>query len=331
MTQQEELLLLKRLVKKQQEQLAEKDEIIEKQNSQLEKQRIQIENMIQALLHARKKLFGSSTEATKQIEGQLFLFEEAQRLAEELGVEQKKITVKPYTRTPRKPGVRAEMLAGLPKEIEEYIIPEGETCSKCGGKLKVVGQRIVRTEVEFEPAKLKVKQIIQQVAKCTVCGTEGAGNPNCHFQKAAVPTPPLPHSLSTPSLIVQVMYQKFMMGLPFARQERDWYRMGLVLPRNDMANWVIRCSQEWLEPVYWRIHKYLMGCGVLHMDETRIQCNKEAGKKASSESFIWVIRCRMRRTPGSVLLLFPNPEWGYRERTSGEILRIPGHRCLQRI
>ena len=290
MTQQEELFALKQLIKKQQEQLAEKDEIIEKQNRQIEKQQIQIENMVQALLHARKKLFGPSTEATKQIEGQLFLFEEAQRLAEELGVEQKKITVSPYTRTPRKPGVRAEMLAGLPKDIEEYTIPEGETCSKCGGELKVVGQRIVRTEVEFEPAKLKVKQIIQQVAKCTVCGTEGAENPNCHFQKAAVPTPPLPHSLSTPSLIAQVMYQKFMMGLPFARQERDWYRMGLILPRNDMANWVIRCSQEWLEPVYWRIHKCLMGCGVLHIDETRIQCNKEAGKKASSESFIWVIR-----------------------------------------
>lgn len=53
------------------------------------------------------------------------------------------------------------MLAGLPKEIEEYIISEGETFSKCNGKLKVVGQRIVRTEVEFESAKLKVKQIVQ--------------------------------------------------------------------------------------------------------------------------------------------------------------------------
>ncbi|MDO4327453.1 MAG: transposase [bacterium] len=26
------------------------------------------------------------------------------------------------------------------------------------------------------------------------------------------------------------------------------------------------------------------------MDETRIQCNKEKGKKPSSESFIWVMR-----------------------------------------
>lgn len=39
--------------------------------------------------------------------------------------------------------------AGLPKEIEEYVIPEGEVCSKCGGQLKVIGQRIVRTEVEL--------------------------------------------------------------------------------------------------------------------------------------------------------------------------------------
>ena len=182
------------------------------------------------------------------------------------------------------------MLAGLQTEIEEYMIPEGETCSKCGGELKVIGKRIVRTEVEFEPAKLKVRQIVQQVAKCTVCGTDGADNPNCHFQKAAVPIPPLPHSLSTPSLIAQVMYQKFVMGIPFARQERDWYRLGLVLPRNVMANWVIRCCQEWLEPLYWRILEKLAACGVLHMDETRIQCNKEVGKKAGSESFIWVIR-----------------------------------------
>ena len=101
MTPQEELAALRHLIEKQQKEIAEKDTVIEKQNdqiekqgAQLEKQRIQIENMIQALLQARKKMFGASTEATKQVEGQLFLFEEAQKLAEQLGVEQKKIEVK---------------------------------------------------------------------------------------------------------------------------------------------------------------------------------------------------------------------------------------------
>ena len=292
MTEHEELLKLRALVEKQQAQLAAKDQIIEAQNARIEKQNIQIENMIQALLHARKKLFGPSTECTKQVEGQLSLslFETSQELAKELAEEQKKITVKSHTRVARQPGVREEMLAGLPKEIEEYVIPADETCSVCGGELKIIGKRLIRTEVEFEPAKLKVKQIVQQIAKCTVCGTDKGDNPSCHFQKAAVPTPPLAHSISTPSLVAQVMYQKFALGLPLARQEKDWFRLGLVLPRNDMANWVIRCSEEWLSPVYDRIHEKLMECQVLHMDETRIQCNKEEDKKASSDSFMWVIR-----------------------------------------
>ena len=92
--------------------------------------------------------------------------------------------------------------------------------------MKVTGKKVVRTEVEFQPAKLIVKQIIQQVAKCVNCGTEDSPNEKCHFQKAAVPVPPLAYSISTPSLIAQVMYQKFALGLPLSRQEKDWYRPG---------------------------------------------------------------------------------------------------------
>lgn len=123
MTQQEELLALKHLVKKQQKQFAEKDEIIEKQNTQLdeqrnriEKQQIQIENMIQALLHTRKKMFGPSTEATKQMEGQLFLFEEAQKLAEELHVGQKTIPSSQYLEHPEVLDQYLQWTESLPKE-----------------------------------------------------------------------------------------------------------------------------------------------------------------------------------------------------------------------
>lgn len=290
MTEQEELLKLRILVQEQQQKLSKQEEALEAKDKIIEKQNIQIENMIQALLHARKKLFGSSSETTTQIDGQLSLFETVQELAKELFQEQKKITVPSYKRTARQPGVREEMLSGLAKEIEEYVIADEAACSVCGGDLTVIGKKIIRTEVEFIPAKLKVKQIVQQVAKCTQCGTGKNENPSSHFQKAAVPAPVLAHSISTPSLVAQVMYQKFALGLPFARQERDWYRLGLVLSRANMANWTIRCCEEWLTPIYNRIHEKLMECEVLHMDETRIQCNKEDGKKASSDSFMWVIR-----------------------------------------
>ena len=162
----------------------------------------------------------------KNLNGQLSLFETTQELAKALFGEQQKITVPSHTRKARQPGVRQEMLAGLPKEIEEYIIGPDDSCFKCGGDLTVIGKRIVRTEVTYEPAKLKVKQIVQQIAKCTRCGKEGSENPKDHFQKAAVPVPVLPHSIATPSLVTQVMYQKFAMGMPFARQEKRLVPVG---------------------------------------------------------------------------------------------------------
>ena len=55
-------------IQEQNARIEEQNAQIEEQNAQIGKQNIQIENMIQALLHARKKLFGASTEATKQVE-----------------------------------------------------------------------------------------------------------------------------------------------------------------------------------------------------------------------------------------------------------------------
>ncbi|RDU23247.1 hypothetical protein DWV06_10755 [Anaerosacchariphilus polymeriproducens] len=112
---------------------------------------------------------------------------------------------------------------------------------------------------------------MRQVAKCEKCEKKDSENKSPVFVKAEIPAPVLPHSISTPSLVAQVMYQKFVMGLPFNRQEKDWFRMGLVLTRADMAFWIIRCSEEWLVPIYQKIHEQFITCEVLHMDETRIQ------------------------------------------------------------
>lgn len=56
-----------------------------------------------------------------------------------------------------------------------------------------------------------------------------------------------------------------------------------------MSHLTFHVFSEWLEPIYQRIHEELLGCEVLHMDETRIQCNKELGKAASSDSYMWVM------------------------------------------
>ena len=66
MTEHEELLMLRALAAKQAQELEASKKIIAEQDDRIRKQNIQIENMIQALLHAKKKLFGPSTEITRK-------------------------------------------------------------------------------------------------------------------------------------------------------------------------------------------------------------------------------------------------------------------------
>ncbi len=54
----------------------------------------------------------------------------------------------------------------------------------CGSELKVIGKEVVRTEVEFIPSKVIVKQIVREVGKCLLCGTDKSEYLKDHFQKA---------------------------------------------------------------------------------------------------------------------------------------------------
>ena len=64
--------------------------------------------------------------------------------------------------------------------------------------------------------------------------------------------------------------------------------MGAMLKRDMMANWVIRCSEYWLKPIFEELHKKLLSSSIIMSDETTWQVNKEDGKKASSKSYIWI-------------------------------------------
>ena len=245
--QQEQTIQLEAEVEYLKKLLAERD-------AQIERQRIQIENLTQAFLHGRKKMYGPSSEAA-QIAGQLTLFPELEKLVQELRKQQKEVTVPEHTRKVRQAGVRAEMLSSLETEIERCIVGEEEACPICGAQLAKVGEKVVRTEVIYEPAKLKVKQYVQEIKKCTTCGTQDSEKLTPTFVAAHVPKGLLPHSIASPSLVAGILYQKYDMGIPLARQERDWYRIGLRIYRSTMSHWVIRCSQEWLEPVFERTHQ----------------------------------------------------------------------------
>lgn len=175
-----------------------------------------VEALTQAILHAAKQRFGSSSEKTPQSEEQCSIFGEEVKGNEAL-ISDAVITIKEHKRPVRKKGDRDTLISELPRETIECILnPEEAYCDICGTELKIIGKKKVRSEMEFIPSKLVMKDYIQYVYKCTDCG-ENDEHPYDVIRSAPVPAPVLTHSIASPSSVAWIMYQKYMMSVPLYR------------------------------------------------------------------------------------------------------------------
>ena len=100
--------------------------------------------------------------------------------------------------------------------------------------MEVMCYKEVRTEVRITQAKVEKIRYLQEVLICPECKKDGDGT----IVEAKTPTPLLPHSPASPSMVAYVMYQKSFMSLPYYRQEACMLQLGLNLPRETMANWL---------------------------------------------------------------------------------------------
>ena len=263
---------------------------------ELENENLKLENN-----SLKRIIFGSKREHTpqvteEQIEEQCSLFDTPEEIEnnvqEQINEKVEEITVykKKKSKT-KKAGIKRTVLKDIVIERKEYVMEENAVCPECEGNLKNVGKKVVRQEIEYEPAKLKIKEYIKYVYKCEKCGTEGSKKASSTFLETEVPKPILTHSFASPSLATEVIYQKYYLGVPLYRQEKMWDDKGLVLPRNMMANWNIKISEYYFSYIYNLMHKKIKEeSELLHSDETTMQCNKEEGRKASSNSYMWVLR-----------------------------------------
>lgn len=259
-----------------------------------------VEALTQAVLHAAKQRFGASSEKTPPTEGQYSFWEEDTTNPMAI-VEAPVIHIKERKRPSRKKGDRQKLTANLPRETIECILnPEEALCDICENEMKIIGKKKVRSEMEYIPAKLVMKDYVQYIYKCTECGTSDEF-PEDVICSAPVPAPVLKHSVASPSVVSWIMYQKYLLSVPLYRQERDFYRMGAPLKRDTMANWVNRCAEDWLKPLYDRMRQQLLKCSIIMSDETTWQVNHEEGKEASSKSYIWIHRSGSCEGPPVIL------------------------------
>lgn len=124
---------------------------------------------------------------------------------------------------------------------------------------------VQRQELVFIPAQLKRINHVQYVYKCQTCSDNHL---NDKIIKAPVPKAPLAHSLGSASIIAHTIHQKFTLKVPNYRQEEDWNKLGLSISRKEIANWPIKSSQYYFEPLYDLLRDILLSQEVIQADET---------------------------------------------------------------
>ncbi|WP_338216654.1 IS66 family transposase, partial [Lacticaseibacillus salsurivasis] len=258
------------------------------QNSELTKQVGSLTDQIQALTeqvaYLTRKLYGSHSE--KLVDpNQLSLLEDSSVFTdpEQTGEQSEEAVV---TSTQRKAKRRRVETIDVNLPVEETVIERERSVCEHGHQLIKVGKHFVRQDVQHIPGRLYVENIYEATYKCADCEQSDGVS---HLYQGQAPQALFPHSEATPSLVAEVLHQKYTLGTPLYRQKLEWARAGLIVSETTMANWVINAA-EIVRPVYDLMHEHLLSQRFLQGDETPFQVLREPGKSARSKSYIWVER-----------------------------------------
>ncbi|HEX9061430.1 MAG TPA: IS66 family transposase [Clostridia bacterium] len=244
-----------------------------------------MENMLEQIRLSQHQRYGTSSEKSKYEDGYeqiYFTFNEAELIAnlDTKEPEYEEITVNKHRRKKQK-GKRESDLSGFPViKIEHKLSEEEQQCKKCTGILHDISTETYKL-LKFIPAHFEVEEHHVGVYSCRDCED---------VVRAPRPQTLLRGSIATPSLVAGIMNAKYANALPLNRQSEDFMRYGVNLSRQTMANWVIRCSEEYLSLIYNHMKTSLLSNDVIMVDETRVQVLKEEGRKATTESWMWVYR-----------------------------------------
>lgn len=112
--------------------------------------------------------------------------------------------------------------------------------------MKPIGKKFLRHEMQIIPKQIKLLAYYGVTYACDSCEKDTGF---AHIVSVKRPIPLMKHSLASPSTVAYIMTQKYVDGLPLARQEKIWARGGVSLSRATMANWVDPVQPDLAEAV----------------------------------------------------------------------------------
>lgn len=256
-----------------------KDAEVVKREATIAQRDIKIKQLQAQLNILLSRRYGASSERVS--EAQLRLFNEAESALEQAKDDEPSephTVVKAYQRG-------APKRQPLPSELErvniEHSLPEHQRlCPTHGVELERFGQE-ESEQLDIVPATVRVLHHIRGKYRCPCC--------TGFIRTAPMPPQPIPKSLASPGLLAHIAVGKFVDALPLYRQHRQITRLGVTLSPTTFASWMVRAGAL-VQPLINLLRETMLAQSYVMMDETTVQVLDEAGKAASSKSYLWAQR-----------------------------------------
>jgi transposase len=173
--------------------------------------------------------------------------------------------------------VRTPLPEHLPR-VDVHHEPEGfdgTTCPcGCGAPMVRIAED-VSEKLDYVPGSLRVERHVRGRWACRTCE---------RVAQEAMPAHVIDKGLPTEALLAQVVIAKYDDHLPLYRQSEMFARQGVQLSRSTLSQWSGAVGQALL-PLAQALKQQVLGCSVLHADESPIQILGQTGQ--SERGYIW--------------------------------------------
>ena len=184
--------------------------------------------------------------------------------------------------------IRKPLPVHLPR-VEKIIQPDTDHCPECDEPLHYI-RDAVSEKLEYIPAHFVVNRYVRPQYSCPCCQKVFSGEMPAHI---------LPKSAVEPSVIAQVIINKYGDHLPLYRQQQVFARSDVGLPVSSMAD-MVGAAGAALSPLAALLHRELINRPVVHADETTLKIlnTKKGGKSCSG--YLWAYVSGERTGPSVV-------------------------------
>jgi transposase len=282
-------------IEHQASELERQQQLIERKDRDIAWRDAKLEKVHFELARLKRWKFGAKTEAMSAEQRRLFeetLAEDEASLQAQLDQLREQATAE----TDAKPKVpsrrpRREALPAHLRRVEHRHEPEDTTCRNagCGAPMTRIGED-VSERLDIVPAEFFVHRHIYGKWACRGCQT---------LKQEPAAAEVIDGGIAASGLLAHTLISRFADHLPYYRQETINARSGVHTPRSTLAAWAGQAGAA-LEPLYDEHKRFVLGCRVLHADETPVAL-LDPGAGKTRRAYVWAYaRSHHDPTPGVV-------------------------------